>query len=195
MKATGHLKRHRMRILLLLLALAMMGACMFCGFKTESAKAEESQKQMKIPKLQADMQQAAGEQNTGKDTDKPEAVPQNEGAENTYADVKTTPESKKDAPKTASGKSGGGNEQTNKMPAVHEHNWKAVTKTRKETRRVPAYGDRCHTCNKNITGFAEAHILGGSCTGYDTDVIISYDEVTEEIPYVTYVCSCGAAKE
>lgn len=195
MKATGYLKRYRMRVLLLLLALAMMGVCMFCGFKTEPAKAEENQKQIKIPKLQAGMQQAAGEQNTGKDTDKPEAVPQNKGAESTYEEIKTVPKQKKNAPKSATGRTSSGNEQMNKTPPVHEHNWTAVTKTRKETRRIPVYGDRCHTCNKNITGFAEAHILGGNCTGYDTDVIISYDEVTEEIPYVTYVCSCGAAKE
>lgn len=194
MKVTGYLKRYRMRILLLLLALVMMGVCIFYGFQTESVKAEKTEKQISLIELQTDIQKPMEEKNAESGTDKAEAVSQNKEAVNTNTDI-TSSESKKNVSKSASDKTVSGDEEKSKTPSVHTHNWKAVTKTREEKRRVSVYGDRCNTCNKNITGFAQSHILSGSCTGYSTDVIVSYDEVTEEIPYISYVCSCGAVKD
>lgn len=195
MKATGYLKRYRMRVLLLLLALVMMGAFIFYGFQTESVKAEKTEKQIKSIELQSDIQQLAEEQNVESGTDKSEATSQNKEAVNTNTDANPASGSRKTVSKSASDKSGSGSEEKNKTPSVHTHSWETVTKVREEKHRVPAYGDRCNTCNKNITGFAQSHILSGSCTGYSTDVIVSYDEVTEEVPYISHVCSCGAVKE
>lgn len=194
MKITEYLKRYRIRVILLLLALIMMGVCIFYGFQTESVKAEKNEKQIKPIELQTDIQKPPEEQNVESGTDKSEAVSQNKEAVNTHTEV-TSSESKKSAQKNSSDKSSSGNEEKSKTPSVHTHNWKAVTKVREEKRRVPVYGDRCNTCNKNITGFAESHIISGSCSGYSTDVIVSYDEVTEEVSYISYVCSCGAVKE
>lgn len=195
MKVTGYLKRYRMRILLLLLALVMMGVCIFYGFQTESVKAEKTEKQISPIELQTDIQKPMEEKNAESGTDKAEAVSQNKEAVNTDMEAKTYSESKKSVSKSASDKTVSGSEQKNKTPTVHTHSWEAVTKVREEKRRVPVYGDRCNTCHKDITGFAQSHILSGSCTGYSTDVIVSYDEVTEEMPYISYVCSCGAVKE
>lgn len=194
MKATGYLKRYRMRILLLLLALVMMGVCIFYGFQTESVKAEKTEKQISLIELQTDIQKPMEEKNAESGTDKAEAVSQNKEAVNTNAEV-TSSKSEKNVSKSASDKTGSGSEEKNKTPTVHTHSWEAVTKVREEKRRVPVYGDRCNTCNKNITGFAQSHIAGGSCGGYSTDVIVSYDEVTEDVSYISYVCSCGAVKE
>lgn len=77
---------------------------------------------------------------------------------------------------------------------VHIHDWKPVTKTDNIKSQVPVYGDVCRSCNKNVTGWADKHLLESDCTGYDTDVIVSYEEVTEKITYTVYECSCGAIK-
>lgn len=77
---------------------------------------------------------------------------------------------------------------------VHTHDWEPVVKTETVKNKVPVYGDVCRSCNKIVTGWADKHLLEGDCTGYDTDVIVSYEEVTEKITYTVYECSCGATK-
>lgn len=85
-------------------------------------------------------------------------------------------------------------EKVSTKSPVHIHDWKPVTKTDNVKSQVPVYGDVCRSCNKNVTGWADKHLLEGDCTGYDTDVIVSYEEVTEKITYTVYECSCGAIK-
>ena len=77
---------------------------------------------------------------------------------------------------------------------VHIHEWKPVANTENKISQIPVYGDVCRSCGKNVTGWADKHLLEGDCTGYDTDVIVSYKEVTEEVNYTIYKCSCGATK-
>jgi len=82
---------------------------------------------------------------------------------------------------------------SNTKPA-HKHEWEAETKTENITSQVPVYGDVCRTCGQNVTGKGDIHILEGTCIGYDTDVIVSYKEVTETVSHTVYKCSCGATK-
>lgn len=86
--------------------------------------------------------------------------------------------------------------ETSSNPApTHKHEWEAVTKTKNNKSQVPVYGDVCRTCHEDVTGRGDIHILEGNCTGYDTDVIISYKEITETVSYTVYECSCGATKK
>lgn len=77
---------------------------------------------------------------------------------------------------------------------VHIHDWEPVVKTETVKNKVPIYGDVCRSCNKIVTGWADKHLLESDCTGYDTDVIVSYEEVTEKVTYTVYECNCGAIK-
>ena len=85
-------------------------------------------------------------------------------------------------------------EESASSKPTHKHEWEAVTKTKKNKSQVPVYGDVCRTCHEDVTGIGDIHILEGNCTGYDTDVIISYKEITETVNYTVYECSCGATK-
>lgn len=101
--------------------------------------------------------------------------------------------------KQSSDKKETANKDTKKEPSsnpapTHKHEWEAVTKTDKVKSQVPVYGDICRTCHEDVTGIGDIHILDGNCTGYDTDVIISYKEITETVSYTVYECSCGATK-
>ena len=102
--------------------------------------------------------------------------------------------------KQSSDKKETANKDTKKEPSsnpapTHKHEWEAVTKTDKVKSQVPVYGDICRTCHEDVTGIGDIHILDGNCTGYDTDVIISYKEITETVSYTVYECSCGATKQ
>ena len=83
---------------------------------------------------------------------------------------------------------------SNSVP-THKHEWEAVTKTKKNKSQIPVYGDVCRTCHEDVTGIGDIHILEGNCTGYDTDVIVLYKEITETVSYTVYECSCGATKK
>ena len=85
-------------------------------------------------------------------------------------------------------------EKVSSKSPVHIHDWKPVTRTDNVKSQIPVYGDVCGSCGKNVTGWADKHLLEGDCTGYDTDVIVSYEKVTEKIIYTVYECNCGAIK-
>ena len=99
------------------------------------------------------------------------------------AQYKANTESKESLPEKVSTKS-----------PVHTHDWEPVVKTETVKNKVPVYGDVCRSCSKIVTGWADKHLLESDCTGYDTDVIVSYKGVTEEVSYTVYECSCGATK-
>lgn len=202
MKITEKFKRHKLKGLLLLLALSTMAGCIAYGFQAETVDAQNDMKSVKLT-----------EETTGRDGTDTEKAEKTTLSENNGAGVQSNQQNKvatnaaasevntkktSSVQKSSSGSSSSKKEnskgQSGQTTSVHTHVWKEVSRTKEETKQVPVYGDKCHTCGEDITGTAEKHILDGACTGYDTDVIVSYKTVTEKIPYTSYECSCGAVK-
>lgn len=84
--------------------------------------------------------------------------------------------------------------KTETVKPAHVHDYRREEGTETVTYEVPIIGDKCSSCNEDITGFAEKHIMDTSCRGYVTDIVVGYDTVTEEVPCIYYKCSCGAVK-
>lgn len=78
---------------------------------------------------------------------------------------------------------------------THKHIWKPIEEVQDVQEKKAIYGDKCNTCNKDITGHVEEHILGSSCMGYSTDVFIRYEyETVKTSVVIGYECSCGARR-
>lgn len=129
-------------------------------------------------------QYSDGKQISDRDLQNATSIKSHAGKEDSKSvENKANPESKESLPEKVS----------TKIP-VHTHDWKPVVKTETVKNKVPIYGDVCRSCNKIVTGWADKHLLESDCTGYDTDVIVSYEEVTEKNTYTVYECNCGAIK-
>lgn len=90
----------------------------------------------------------------------------------------------------------GKQEVTKESPqTVHEHIWEPIVELQEVQEKRAVYGDKCNTCNKDVTGYAEEHILGSNCMGYSTDVFIRYEYETVKKPVVVgHRCGCGVRK-
>lgn len=85
-------------------------------------------------------------------------------------------------------------EKKEQTKSVHVHAYNPVEGTKTVTYEVPIIGDWCTSCNRDYTGRIEKHIMETSCRGYVTDVVVGYETVSEDVPYIYYKCSCGAVK-
>ncbi len=95
---------------------------------------------------------------------------------------------------TSSGQ--GRQEVTKESPqTIHEHIWEPIVELQEVQEKRAVYGDKCNTCNKDVTGYAEEHILGSNCMGYSTDVFIRYEyETVKKTVVVGHRCGCGARR-
>lgn len=160
--------------------------------------AENVKAEMKVDKGQKHEQRSSDTEsrNERRDVDKPKGTSANKTLASADQTASKGGISDRNTDHKASGsdKKNPDSEKAETAEPVHVHDYQRQEGTETVTYEVPIIGDKCSTCNEDITGFAEKHIMDTSCRGYDTDVVVGYDTVTEEVPYIYYKCSCGAVK-
>ena len=206
MKIMRLVKKRKIMVVICCTAALIAGVCLCAGAWPEPAQAGLAAKKTESQEggeSRADVQEekavsASGQQTGNKAEQGQSAKGRTESASSTNKAATASASSSKSQ---NSNKNYSGSENSEKAgtagkpQAAHQHEWKAIEAVQEVEEKVPVYGDKCNTCHKNITGFAEEHILSTDCMGYSTDVVVGYEcRRGQTLTIAGNSCSCGASK-
>ncbi len=203
MKVKESMKKRKIVITVCCMAALISGVCIYTAVQPDTVQAEQASDVTSRQEVREKTTEQEQEETQGRTEQKAEEKTesrQQTASEQEYTDhqsrssTKAVTVSQKSKQSEAGVESKPQNAAENTKP-VHKHSWEPVEGTEETEEKVPIIGDKCNTCDMDITGFAEEHILNSSCMGYSTDVVVRYEYKTVSKTIVTgYRCSCGATK-
>lgn len=199
MRIREFMKKRKIVVTVCCIAALVGAACLYGTVQPEAVQAKAADRAEHI-------ESDAGNKTPEKDGKKQETQDKTEKAQTIEDKVKSAvdeergagePSASKSVPSGGSSDSGQNKQENLAEPSkpAHTHEWEPIKEMQEVQEKKAVYGDKCSTCNEEITGYAEAHILGSNCMGYATDVFIRYDYETVKKEVITgYKCDCGAGK-
>jgi len=196
------MKKQKIVVTVCCIAALIGGAFIYGAVMPETAQAKAADR---AEHIEADAGKEATEKDEQKEEkqemqDKAEKEQQGQKQSKSVTDQEKSTAEPSVSKSSSSGGSSGGGQSRQESPAAptqpaHTHKWDPVKEMQEVQEKKAVYGDKCSTCNEDITGRAEEHILESNCMGYLTDVFIRYDYETVKKEVITgYECNCGARK-